>query len=207
MDYAQPAAAAVVDSVLGAISARGIHAEAVGTHTEALNRLKALIPAGASISTGASLTLKQIGFEDLLKDDHHAWRNLKAEYLAEPDPAKQLLLRRQSSLADYFIGSVHAVTHAGQLVIASASGSQLGPYAYTAKNVIWVVGSQKIVPTLDDAFHRIHDHIIPHEELRMRELTGGKMGTSLNKVLIFEREAAFLGRTVTLVLVREPVGD
>ena len=207
MDFAQPAASAVVDSTLNAVSARGVNAEAVAAGADALHRLQALIPAGASIATGASLTLKQIGFEDLLKENGHAWHNLKAEYLAEPDPAKQVLLRRQSSLADYFIGSVHAVTHNGQLVIASASGSQLGPYAYTAKNVIWVVGSQKIVPTLDDAFRRIHDYIIPHEELRMRELTGGKMGTSLNKILIFEREAAFLGRGVHLILVREPVGD
>jgi hypothetical protein len=207
MDFSQPASNAVLETVKSALAPRGINAEIVTTRADALALLKQRIPAGSSLSTGASETLKEIGFEDLLKSQNHAWRNLKAEYLAESDPATQLLLRRQSSLADYFLGSVHAVTHAGQVVIASASGSQLAPYAYTAKNVVWIVGAQKIVATLDDALKRIHEHIIPHEELRMRALTGGKMGTSLNKLLIFEKEAAFLGRSITLILVKEPTGD
>jgi len=207
MDFSQPAAAETIDTVLKAVSERGMTAEAVATPAEALARIQALIPAKSSVSTGASVTLKQIGFEDRLKDTGHGWRNLKAEFLAEPDMAKQMELRRQSSLADWFLGSAHAVTHAGQLVFASATGSQLAPYAYTAKNVIWVVGAQKIVPTLDDAFRRIHEYIIPHEEERMRALTGGKMGTSLNKILIFEKESPFLGRKAHLIIVKQAVGD
>lgn len=207
MDFSQPAGEATLEQVKAALAPRGINAEIVATRAEALARLQSLIPAGSSLSTGASVSLKEIGFEDLLKSGNHAWRNLKGEYMAEPDMAKQAQLRREAALADYYVGSVHAVTHAGQAVIASASGSQLAPYASTAKNVVWVVGAQKIVATLDDAFKRIHEYIVPHEDLRMRALTGGKMGTSLNKILIFEKEAAFLGRTVTLILVKEPTGD
>jgi len=207
MDFTQPAGAATLEAVKAALAPRGITAEIVATQAEALERLRTLIPATSSVASGASLTLKQIGFEDLLKSGQHPWRNLKGEYMAEPDPAKQAQLRRQSILADYFLGSVHAVTHAGQVVVASATGSQLAPYAYAAKNLIWVVGAQKIVASVDDALRRIHEHIIPHEEVRMREMTGGKMGTNLGKLLIFEKEAAFLGRTITLILVKEPTGD
>jgi hypothetical protein len=207
MNFTQPADDALLETVKAALAPRGVTAEIVATRADALARLKSLIPAGSSLSTGASLTLKEIGFEDLLKSGNHAWRNLKGEYMAETDMAKQAQLRRESVLADYFLGSAHAVTHAGQAVFASASGSQLAPYAYAAKNVVWVVGAQKIVPTLDDAMKRIHEHIIPHEEERMRALTGGKMGTSLNKLLIFEKEAVFLGRTITMILIKEPTGD
>lgn len=207
MDFSQPAGDAALETVKTALAPRNISGEIVATRAEALERLKALIPAGSSLSTGASETLKEIGFEALLKSGNHAWRNLKGEYMAETDPAKQMLLRRQSVLADYFLGSVHAVTHAGQVVIASATGSQLSPYAYAARNVIWVVGAQKVVATVDDAIRRIHEHVIPHEEVRMREMTGGKMGTSLGKLLIFEKEAAFLGRGIHLILVKEPTGD
>jgi hypothetical protein len=49
------------------------------------------------------------------------------------------------------LGSVHAVTETGSLVTASASGSQLGPYASGAGKVILLVGTQKIVPDLEDA--------------------------------------------------------
>ena len=153
------------------------------------------------------MTLKEIGFEDLLKSGAHSWKNLKAEYLAEKDPAVQLRLRRQSTLADYYLGSVHAVVQTGEVVVASMSGSQLAPYAYGASNVIWVVGAQKITGSLDEALRRLREYILPHENKRMLELSGGKMGSMIGKVLIFEREAPFLKRTVTMIIVQQPVGD
>ncbi len=93
------------------------------------------------------------------------------------------------------------------MVIASATGSQLAPYAFSASNIIWVVGTQKITPTLEDAIRRVREYVFPHEEKRMRELTGGKAGTMMGKMLIFERESPFLARKITLMLVKEAVGD
>jgi L-lactate utilization protein LutC len=196
-----------IEATMGALKARAITAEVVQTREEALARLRALIPAGASLSTGASLTLKEIGFEELLVSGSHPWKNLKAEYLAEKDPARQTLLRRQSTLADYFLGSVHAVSQTGQLVIASMSGSQIAPYAYAALNVIWVVGAQKITPSLEEALRRVREYVYPHEDKRMKELTGGKMGSMIGKLLIFEREAPFLNRKVIVIFVRQKIGD
>ena len=152
-----------------ALKARGIDAEVTQTGAEALERLRAIIPPGATISTGASVTLKEIGFEDLLMSGSHPWKNLKAEYLAEKDPARQMLLRRQSTLADYYLGSVHAVAQNGEVVLASMSGSQLAPYAYAAKNVAWVVGAQKITANLEEAVRRVREYVYPHEDKRMRE--------------------------------------
>jgi hypothetical protein len=153
------------------------------------------------------VTLREIGFEDLLISKAHPWRNLKDEILDEKDPARQALLRRQSTLADYFVGSVHAIAQTGELVIASATGSQISPYAYASRNVIWVAGTQKITPTLDDGIRRVREYIFPHEEKRMRELTAGKMGTLMGKILIFENETPMLGRKIVLILVKETVGD
>ncbi len=197
----------LLESTADAVRSHGIAVEIVGTRAEALERIKAIIPGGASVNTGASLSLKEIGFEDYLISGAHPWRNLKAAVLAEKDPAKQGLLRKQALLADYFLGSVHAVVESGELVIASATGSQLGPYAFAASNLIWVVGSQKIVASLDDAIKRIKEYIMPHEELRMRAMTGGKMGTTLGKLMVIHNEVAFLGRKLTLIFVREPTGD
>jgi hypothetical protein len=190
-----------------ALAARGIEVEIVDARAEALERIKGLIPAGASVTTGASLSLKQIGFEDYLVSKRHPWTNLKEAILAETDPAKQAALRRQSVVVDYFLGSVHAVVETGEILIASATGSQLGPYAYSARNVIWVVGAQKITKTLEEGLSRIKDYIMPHEEERMRAMTGGKMGTMLGKILIFEREAPFIQRKLRLILVKEETGD
>ena len=207
MEFSLPASSEAVERSISSVKSRGIAAELVNTRREALERLKMLIPAGASVSTGASVTLREIGFEDLLISKAHPWRNLKNEILDEKDPARQTLLRRQSTLADYFIGSVHAIAQTGELVIASATGSQLSPYAYSASNIIWVAGIQKITPTLEDGIRRVHEYIFPHEEKRMRDLTAGKMGTMMGKMLIFERETPLLGRKVSLILVKEAVGD
>jgi hypothetical protein len=190
-----------------ALKARGITTELLQTREEALARLEALIPSGASLSTSASLTLKEIGFEELLKTGSHSWRNLKAEYLAEKDPARQTTLRRQSTMADYYLGSVHAVSVTGEIAIASMTGSQLAPYAYAASNVIWVVGTQKITDSLEEAIRRIREYVFPHEDKRMREATNGKVGSMIGKILIFEREAPFLNRKISLLFVRQAIGD
>ena len=143
MDYAALASQQIIDQTLEALKARNVLPQFVQNKTEAMEAIKKLIPAGATVMTGSSTSLNQIGFVDLLKSDQHPWNNLKDAIVAETDPAKQNELRRQSSLAEYFLGSVHALTVSGELLIASASGSQLGPYAFTSDNVIWVVGAQK----------------------------------------------------------------
>jgi hypothetical protein len=122
-------------------------------------------------------------------------------------PPRQQLLRRQSVLADCYLGSVHAVSETGEVVIASQTGSQLSPYAYAAKSVIWVVGAQKITPSLDEGIRRVREYVLPHEEKRMRDLTGGRIGSRIGKLMIFEYEAPFLNRKVTLLLVKQKLGD
>ena len=95
-----------IQQTIAALEKRGVKVHAVETGAEALDRVNQLIPAGASVMTGASKTLQQIGFEDLLKAGKHPWVNLKDDVLAEKDLAKQAHLRRQSTMADYFLGSV-----------------------------------------------------------------------------------------------------
>ena len=98
LEFDTPATTDRIEATMDALKARGITAELLQTREEALARLRTLIPAGASFSTGASLSLKEIGFEELLMSGSHPWRNLKAEYLAEKDPARQTLLGARAPL-------------------------------------------------------------------------------------------------------------
>jgi L-lactate utilization protein LutC len=164
MSFDTPADEERISKATEALKSRGIAVEVLQDGRQALARLQELIPAGASVSTGGSLTLKEIGFEDLLVSGSHPWKNLKAEFLAEKDPARQRLLRRQSVLADCYLGSVHAVSETGEVVIASMTGSQLSPYAYAAKSVIWVVDTQKITSSLDEGIRRVREYVLPHED-------------------------------------------
>ncbi|HEX6034087.1 MAG TPA: LUD domain-containing protein [Anaerolineales bacterium] len=124
---------------------------------------------------------------------------------AEKDPVKQMAMRRQGTLAEYFLGSVTAIAETGELVFASGSGSQLPAYAYTSRNVIWVAGAQKIRLTLEDAIRRIREYVLPLEDQRMKS-TGNPAGSRINRLLILENEPAYLRRNLTLILVNQALG-
>lgn len=203
MNYDTIPSLSIIEKTVASLTARNVTVHLVENASEALEVVKSLIPHGAEVMTGSSTTLQQIGFVDLLKSDQHPWINFKDAIVAETDPTKQTQLRKASVSADYFLGSVHALTEEGQAVIASASGSQLPSYAFSSDNVIWVAGAHKIVPTLTDAFTRIKDYVFPLEDARMKAT--GAPGSVLSKILIFEREI-MPNRHVHLVLVKEVLG-
>ncbi len=205
MDYATLPTPEVIQRTVEAVNARGIHAELVETKEEALARIQAIIPPEAVVMTGGSVTLQQIGFEAVLISGQHPWRNFKADLLAEKDPAKQSAMRRQGTLAEFYLGSVNALAETGELVFASGTGSQLPAYAYTSRNVIWVAGTQKITPTLDDALRRVREFVLPLEDERQKKF-GNKTGSYIGRILIFENEPAFLRRNLTLILVNQILG-
>ncbi len=203
MDYTTLASTESIGKTIEALEKRGINAEFVNTKEEALARLAELLPAGAELMTAGSTTLEQIGFIDILMSKKHKWNNVKDAILAEKDPAKQMELRKRSLTCRYFIGSVHAVTEDGEILVASASGSQIPGYAFSSDNVVWVVGTQKIVPTMDEAFRRVREHCLPLEDKRMKSI--GHPGSTIAKMLILEREI-MPNRKLTLIFVNEKLG-
>lgn len=187
-----------------ALKERGWLPELVATRTEALARIKALIPTGASVMNGSSRTLEEIGFVDFLKSGEHPWKNLHADILVEPDTDKQAQMRKESVLSDFYLGSAHAIAESGEIVVASNSGSQLPHLVYTSPNLILVVGAQKITPHLDAAFARVKDYVYPLEDTRMKE--AGMGGSFISKLLIINREPSFLGRKAHILFVNEQLG-
>src|SRR5689334_10915468 len=205
MDYAALPTPERIRRTVEAVNARGIHAELVETKEEALTKVQAIIPPEAVVMTGGSVTLQQIGFEALLINGKHPWRNFKADLLAEKDPAKQSAMRRQGTLAEFYLGSVNALAETGELVFASGTGSQLPAYAYSSRNVIWVAGTQKITPTLEEGLRRVRQYVLPLEDERQKKF-GNKTGSYIGRILIFEYEPPFLRRNLTLILVNQVLG-
>ena len=206
MNYTTIPSEEVLSKTAEGIKAHNEQPIIVQTKEEALAKIKELIPAGASVTNGASKTLEAIGFIDYLKSGTHGWNNLHEKILEEKDPKKQTLLRRQMSVSDYYLGSVHALTEAGEILVASNTGSQLPSITFNSQNLIFVVGAQKIVPTLEDAFKRLHEHVMPLEDARMKGVYGPQGGTFLSKLLIYYGENASSKRTVTVIIVRESLG-
>lgn len=203
MQYQQLPQQSIVEITIKALMKRGITPYIVETAPKALEKIISLIPDGAKVANGSSTTLNQIGYIKYLKEASPNWINLQERVVQEKDPSKQADLRRQNTTdADYFLGSVNALTQDGLIVAVDATGSRVGAYPFTAKNLILVTSTQKIVPTLDDAFKRIRDYVFPLENARAQEAYG--MGSTFGKWVIIEKE--FVPDRIQLILVNEVLG-
>ena len=200
-EFERPAGDESIAKVVAALTANNIEAIVVDTGEEARRRVLDLVPEGAEVNWAKSKTLEDLGLdkEFLESGRYDALRN---RYLKMDRKTQYREIRKLTSAPDYMLGSVNAVTEDGALVTVSYSASQLGPYASGAGRLILVVGSQKIVPDLDEATRRIREHAFPYEDARLQETLG--VPTKMAKVLIIHTESR-PGRT-TVFLVKELVG-
>lgn len=206
MNYTKLASEGSIVATVESMKTRGFDPRVVSSGVESFELIKTLVPDGVSVMNGSSTTLEEIGFVEYLKSGQHKWRNLHAEILAEKDKAKQAELRKHSVVSDYYLGSVHAVTEDGQMVFASQSGSQLPHLVYTSQNLILIVSTKKIVPTLQDAFDRIDKHVVPLEDQRMKKEYGPNASTRRNKTVVLHHEAPFTKRSIKVIFVKEDFG-
>ncbi len=159
------------------------------------------LPEGAEVHSGKSKTLQDAGVFDAVHDASR-YDALRPRIFKMDRQTQAREIRKLISGPDFMLGSVNAVTEDGILVAASASSSQLGPYASTAGKVILVVGSQKIVPDLETALRRIHQYVLPWEDAQVRKIMN--IGSFVCKLLIVERE--WVNGRMTVILVRQPIG-
>jgi acyl-CoA hydrolase len=190
-----------------ALETNGMRAIVVDTGDEARHQVFNLLPAGAQVLTMTSRTLETIGVAEEINEPSEMTESPRYDAvrprLLQMDMQTQWPeMRRMGASPDYAVGSVHAVTEHGEVFVASASGSQLAAYVSGAGSVIWVVGSQKIVPDRDAAFQRIYEYSFPREDERAREAYG--IGSGVNKVLVVNRE--FLPDRITVILVKQELG-
>ncbi len=193
---------AIIDTTVEALRRRGFTVIVLDKKTQAFEKLKELLPAGAEIMTGSSTSLYQIGFMDYYISGKNPWHCLGPEIFTEKDPVKQSLLRRKSGAAEFFLGSVNALTETGELVACDRSGSRVSAYPFAAKKVILVIGYQKITPNLQEAMRRVREYVFFLEDERSKKVYG--IGTAFGKWVILETEIQM--DRITILLVKEPLG-
>lgn len=202
--FANLSSSEALEDTVSALKSKNFMPIVVDTKEEALKKIKELIPKNASVMNGASLTLEQIGYMDYLNSGEHPWIDLHAKIGMENDEAKRHELRKLSVLSDFYVGSVHALTEDGQLLIASNTGSQLPHIVFTSPNLVFVISTKKIVKDLNQAMKRLEEYVIPLEDERMQKAMG--MHTQLNKIVILKNDPEFLGRKIYILLVKEDLG-
>jgi hypothetical protein len=198
--FARPANRAAIERAAAALRLRNFDARIVADAVEAREMVLTLLPEGAEVGEGASLTLDQIGVTEIVEKSGR-YDAIRPRTRAMDRATQMREIRKLAAAPDFQINSVHALTEDGRMVIASGTGSQLGPIGFGAGKVVLVVGAQKIVPDLETAYRRVEEYSYPLEDAKMQELYGAR--SSVSKMLILNRDSP--GRT-TVILVAEPVG-
>jgi hypothetical protein len=201
LSFTEPATAQRLERAAATLTAHGFTVEILDDAAAARARIKDLIPIGASVFTGASETLRLSGIEQDLNASGR-YDAIKTRGQAMDRGTQLAEIWRLISTPDVIVGSVHAVTETGSLVIASASGSQLPGYAGGSLRAIWVVGAQKVVPDLSTALRRVEDHCLPLESDRAMKVY--RQPSAINRLLILNAEPE-PGRGIVLLL-REAIG-
>jgi len=199
-EFEQPADRARLERAAEALRTRGFLAEVVADGAEARQRVFAAIPDGAEVHTALSQTLAVLGISGEIEESGR-YDSVRAK-LAQLDRETQgREMRKLGAAPDYIVGSAHAITDDGVVMVGSGSGSQLGAYAYAAGSVILVIGHQKLVRDIPQGLRRLREYALPREYLRMQEV--GYPGSLLAKTLLIEHEP---GGRISVILVPETLG-
>jgi L-lactate utilization protein LutC len=194
-----------IERTVKALAANGIEAFVAANGEEAKRKVLAMLPEKAEVFAMTSVTLDTLGISKEINESGR-FSSVRTA-LNGMDQSKQgREMRKLGAAPDVVVGSAHAVTETGTVVVASLTGSQLPAYAYGAGTVIWVVGAQKIVKDVEEAMKRIDEYLIDKESARARAAYGlpEAFRTFPSKVLLFNREVQ-PGRA-KLVIVDEVVG-
>jgi hypothetical protein len=199
--YAAPASVARIGGVARALEANGIRAVVAADRAAAREEILRRIPDGSRVFTATSATITELGIPEALAAAGRV--DLLRARIATLDPVTQRAeIRRTIQSAEIVLGSVHAVTEEGTVLVASATGSQLALYADSAVRVLWAIGAQKIVSDEAEGFRRIERRAYPLEDARARTAYGRP--SHINKVLVVRGEP--VPDRITAVLLREAIG-
>lgn len=198
-----PADDGTVEKAVAALQSGNINASVVANKEEAKKKVLELVPKGAEVFTVTSKTLEAIGVLPVINESGE-YDSIRKKLLSMNRETQGREMRKLGASPDWALGSVHAVAMDGTVMIASNTGSQLAAYAQGAGNIIWVVGTQKIVTDIAEGMRRIYEYCLPLESARMSTMLGKPFQSSVSKILLVKKEVK--PKRITLIFVKEILG-
>ena len=200
----------VAPRVMKALESRNFEAYYCKTAAEAKEQALSFIPADHTVSWGGSLTLRELGLTDAVKEGGYKVidRDL-AETVEE-----YFELMRQSLLCDTYLTSVNAMSEDGEFINIDGTGNRVAAITFGPKSVIIIVGMNKISKTLSDAEFRAKNTASPLNAIRLHLNTPCvKTGACANckgkdsccSFLVTTRSSRIPGR-IKVILVGEQLG-
>lgn len=202
-DFSQLADSKTLEQTKKSLEENGMTVFVAQNAKEAKEEILNLVPEGSEIMTATSRTLDALGLVEIFNKSGK-YDSVKDKLNRLDREKDSLKMQKLGAAPEYVIGSVHAVTTDGKVMIASNTGSQMPSYVYGASHVVWVVSTKKIVKTLDEGFERIYEYILPQEDKRLKEQYGPNVHSEVRKLLIINSEIN--PKRITIIFVKENLG-
>jgi hypothetical protein len=200
LEFERPADRPRLERTAAALAHRGFKAQVADSTEHARRLVLEAIPEGAEVHSALSETIRELDIINEI-DESGRYESIRTRLKSLDRATQSREMRKLGAAPDYIVGSAHAITDVGEIIVGSGSGSQLGAYAYAGGSVTLVVGHQKLVRDLDEGLRRVREYSLPREYARMQ--SAGFAGSLLAKTLIIHYEPA--GR-ISVILVPETLG-
>lgn len=143
--------------VVKALEARNMEAYYAATREEAVRRALELIPEGSTINMGGSASVRECGLIDAVCSGNYIFYD--RDRAETPEEKTEIALK--AFTCDWYLGSVNAMTEDGVIVNVDGNANRIAAYAFGPKNVLLIVGMNKVVKTEEDAMHRARNEAAP----------------------------------------------
>ena len=143
--------------VVKALESRNMEAYYAPSKEEAVRIALELIPEGSSINMGGASSVREVGLLDAISRGNYVFYD--RDRAATPEEKQEIALKAFTS--DWFLGSVNAMSEDGVFINIDGNANRVAAYAFGPKNVLLIVGMNKVVKTEEDAMSRARNEAAP----------------------------------------------
>lgn len=210
MTHKQAAFAATVKTIMKNLEKRGMEGYFFEDSASCTDAILASIPENSTISWGGSESVKESGLMDGIQRGNY--KLIDRFSASSPEEGRELYA--QSVLADYYLMSSNAVTLNGELINIDGSGNRVACLIHSPRNVIIVVGMNKIVTDVNSGVDRVRNFAAPPNACRLNRQTpchaNGICGDCLSpdcmcNQIVITRRSGIKGR-IKVYFVAEELG-
>lgn len=182
------------------------------TKEDALAKALSYIEEGSSVTWGGSMSIEEVGLMDAVKNGNYEVidRSVAKNY------EEQRQIFAKAVLADYYLMSSNAITLDGELINIDGTGNRVACLTYGPKNVIMIVGMNKVVNDVEDGIKRVRNFASPPNTLRLGLKTPcsmtGRCGDCYgdtcicSQIVVTRRQSAGMRGRIKVILVGESLG-
>ena len=142
--------------VISSLERRNMEGYFCKTKEDAIKKVLELIPEGGSVSWGGSMTIRDMGLTDAIKNG-----NFEVYDRDIVSPEEQQIIYRKVFSMDCFVTSANAISEDGVIINIDATGNRVAAISFGPKNVIIVAGLNKIAKDEDAAMKRARGTAAP----------------------------------------------